>query len=43
LAVQASKCREIEASLMRTHAISSITSKNLSRYFDQDQGEAKAA
>ena len=43
IVLEARKCREIEASLMRTHAISSITSKNLSRYFEKGQGEAKAA
>lgn len=43
IVLDAQKCREISATLMRTHAISSITSKNLSHHFASREAEAKAA
>ena len=43
IVLDAQKCREISATLMRTHAISSITSKTLSHHFASREAEAKAA
>ena len=43
IVLDAQKCREISTTLMRTHAISSITSKNLAHHFADSEAEAKAA
>lgn len=43
IVLEREKCREIEGMLMRTHAISSISSKNLAHHFAAREAEAKAA
>lgn len=45
IVLDAQKCREISSTLMATHAISSITSKNLAHHFIAAgrEAEAKAA
>ena len=42
LALPLTRCREISSTLMRTHAISSIASKNLAHHFAGREAEAEA-
>jgi len=42
IVLDARKCREIEGTLMRTHAISSIASENLAHHFSERAAATKA-